>query len=306
VMGRSLFLPLGLFVCSIASAQQSCPPVQPPVPDPAKLLFTPKQETELGEIIRQQFESDFHVIEDTQVTAYLDRVGQLVPRHLPDTGIHFEFLLYDLPEIQAFSMPGGRIYVSRKMVAFLKNEDELAGVLGHEMGHVAARQQALELSSSFREILGLKSVSDTDDLFALYNQLTDSLRLKKRHAESSGNEDKGQSIADQIGVQAVARAGYSPQAFPDALDRLMATKRKTGNWVTDIFGATSSSSRRLREAQGRIQPASCVHRSGLSSEPRGVSTLAIGCAPLQWHRPRRASPGRALPQEPQQSAARRH
>ena len=62
-------------------------------------------------------------------------MGQRVARHLPDTGIHFEFLLYDRPEIQAFSMPGGRIYVSRKMIAFLKNEDELAGVLGHETGH---------------------------------------------------------------------------------------------------------------------------------------------------------------------------
>ena len=72
------------------------------------------------------------------------------------------------------------------------------------------RQQALELSQIFMEILGLKSVSDTDDLFTLYNQLTDTMRLKKRHSESSGNDDKGQSIADQIGVQAVARAGYSP------------------------------------------------------------------------------------------------
>lgn len=100
----------------------------------------------------------------------MDRIGQRVARHLPDTGIHFEFLLYDRPEIQAFSMPGGRIYVSRKMIAFLKSEDELAGVLGHEMGHVAARQQALELSRVFEDALGLKSVSDTDDLFALYNQ----------------------------------------------------------------------------------------------------------------------------------------
>src|SRR5580700_738462 len=265
--GRSLFLSLGFVVCSVASAQQVCPPVQPPVPDPSKLLFTPKQETELGEINRQQFESDFRVIEDPEVTAYLNRVGQRVARHLPETGIHFEFLLYDRPEIQAFSMPGGRIYVSRKMIAFLKSEDELAGVLGHEMGHVAARQQALELSSVFKDVLGLKSVADTDDLFALYNQLTDSLRLKKRHAEPSGNDDKGQSIADQIGVQAVARAGYAPQAFPDALDRLMATKGKTGNWVSDIFGATSPSSRRLREALKDVRslPRTCIEAASAAS-----------------------------------------
>jgi WD40 repeat protein len=267
MMGRSLFLPLGLLVCSVASAQQACPPVQPPAPDPVKLLFTAKQETELGEIVRQQFESEFRVIEDSQVTAYLDRVGQRVARHLPEAGIHFEFLLYDQPEIQAFSMPGGRIYVSRKMIAFLKSEDELAGVLGHEMGHVAARQQALELSRIFRDVLGVKSVSDADDLSVLYNQLTDSLRLKKRRAEPSGNDDKGQSIADQIGVQAVARAGYAPQAFPDALDRLMATKGKTGNWVTDIFGATSSSSRRLREALKDVSslPRACIEAASAAS-----------------------------------------
>jgi hypothetical protein len=267
VPGRYLFLTLGLLVCSMAWAQQACPPLQPPVPDPAKLLFTPKQETELGEIFRQQFESDFHVIADTEVTAYLDRVGRRVARHLPDTGMRVEFLLYDRPEIQAFSMPGGRIYVSRKMIAFLKSEDELAGVLGHEMGHLAARQQALELSAVFKDVLALKSVSDTDDLFALYNQLTDSLRLKKRHAGPSGNDDKGQSIADQIGVQAVARAGYAPQAFPDALDRLMATKGKTGNWVSDIFGATSPSSRRLREALKDVSglPRACIERVSAAS-----------------------------------------
>lgn len=257
---RSLFLPISLFVCSFASAQQACPPLQLPVPDPTKLLFTPKQEMELGEIIRQQLEGDFRVIEDPQVTAYLDRVGQQVARHLPDTGLHFEFLLYDRPEVQAFSMPGGRIYVSRKMVAFLRSEDELAGVLGHEMGHTAARQQALELSHSFKEVLGLKSVSDSDDLFELYNQLVESVRLKKRHADSSGNEDKGQTVADQIGLQAVARAGYAPQAYPDALDRRMETKGKTGNWLTDVFGATPPNSRRLREALKDLAslPRTCI------------------------------------------------
>lgn len=221
---------------------------------------------ELGEIIRQQLESDFLVIEDKEVTGYLDRVGQRVASRLPDIGIHFQFLLYDRPEIQAFSMPGGRIYVSRKMAAFLKTEDELAGVLGHEMGHVVARQAALELSSAFREVLGVKSLSDNDDLFELYNQFVESVRLKKRHADSSGNEEKGQSVADQIGVQAVARAGYSPQAFPNALDRTMETKGKTGSWFSDLFGATKPDSRRLREALKVVSnlPPACIEAASSS------------------------------------------
>src|SRR5580693_2204179 len=243
-----LCIALVFFLAAPALGQSNCPPLQAPAPDPSKLLFTPQQEEELGEIIRQQLESDFLVIEEDQVTGYLKRIGERVARQLPDTGLHYEFLLYDRPETQAFSMPGGRVYVSRKLVAFMHTEDELAGVLGHELGHLAARQQALDLSRAFREVLGLKSLSGDEDLFGLYNQFVESVRLKKRHSPPSGEEEKGQRIADQLGVQAAARAGYAPQAYLDALDRIMETKGRTGNWFTDLFGATRPDSRRLREA----------------------------------------------------------
>jgi hypothetical protein len=250
---------LFLLVAS-ARAQSGCPPLQAPVPDPAKLLFSPQQESELGEIVRQQFENQFLVIEDERVTAFLSRVGDRVVRHLPDTGLHYEFLLYDKPEVQAFAMPGGRIYVSRKMVAYLRNENELAGLLGHELGHLAARQQALDLSRDFREVLGIKTLTTDEDLYGMYNQFLESVSLKRRKSQPSGEEDKAQKVADQIGVQAVARAGYAPQAFPDFLDRLMQTKGKTGSWLTDLFGATRQDSKRLRDALKDVAtvPPSCI------------------------------------------------
>jgi predicted Zn-dependent protease len=117
------------------------------------------------------------------------------------------------------------------------------------LGHLAARQQALDMSRNFREVLGVKSVSPDEDLFGLYNGFVESVRLKKRHSQPSGEDDKSQKIADLIGVQAVARAGYAPQAFPDLLDRIMETKGKTGSWFSDMFGATSPNSKRLREAR---------------------------------------------------------
>jgi len=259
-----LFAIILSFLASGTYAQSTCPPLLAPAPDSAKLLFTPRQERDLGEIVRQQLESKFLVIEDEQVTAYLKRIGNRVAQHLPDTGLHYEFLLYDQPEIQAFSMPGGRVYVSRKMVSFLRNEDELAGLLGHELGHLAARQQALDMSRDFRDVLGLKTLTGDEDLFGLYNQFVESVRLKKRRSQPSGEEDKGQKIADQLGVQSVARAGYAPQVFPDFLDRLMQTKGKTGNWITDLFGATRADSKRLREALKDIAtlPASCIEAKG--------------------------------------------
>jgi WD40 repeat protein len=245
---------------SSALAQSTCPPLQAPPVDSSRLLFTPQQESELGEIIRQQLESEFLVLDEDPVTGYLKRVGERVARHLPETGLTYEFLLYDRPEIQAFSMPGGRVYVSRKMVAFLRSEDELAGLLGHELGHLAARQQALDMSRNFREVLGVRSIAPDEDLFGLYNEFVESVQLKKRHSQPSGKDDTSQKIADLIGVQAVARAGYAPQAFPDLLDRIMETKGKTGSWFSDLFGATSPNSKRLREALKDVSalPSSCI------------------------------------------------
>jgi WD40 repeat protein len=249
-----------------AIAQTSCPQLQAPAADPTKLLFTPEQETELGEIVRQQLESDFLVIQDEQVTAYLTRVGNRVASHLPESGLHFQFLLYDQPEIQAFSMPGGRVYVSRKMVAFLRNDDELAGLLGHELGHLVARQQAFEMSREFREVLRVNSLTADEDLYERYNQYLDSVRLKKRKSHPSNEDDKGQKVADLLGIQAVARAGYAPQAFPDLLDRIMETKGKTGGWLSDLFGATRPDSKRLREALKDVAnlPSPCIESKGPS------------------------------------------
>ena len=65
----------------------------------------------------------------------LTRIGEKLLATLPPTGIHYRFRIYDSGEVNAFSVAGGRVYVSRKLIAAVKNEDELAGVLAHELGH---------------------------------------------------------------------------------------------------------------------------------------------------------------------------
>jgi Peptidase family M48 len=278
-MGRTLLVALLFFLAPLCCGQTACPPLQAPASDPSKLLITSQQEMALGEFFRQQYESEFLAIDDDAVVAYLRRVGERVARHLPDTGLHYEFLLYDQPEIQAFGMPGGRVYVSRKMVAFLRNEDELAGLIGHELGHMAARQQALEVSQQLRDVLGVKGLSDDDDLFEKYNELIDHERMKKRHSSPEGDENKSQMVADQLGVQAVARAGYLPQAYPDFLDRLMQTRGKTGSWFSDLFGATPPDSKRLRESLKDVSslPPACIEakQPGPTDEFRQWQTAVL-------------------------------
>src|SRR5690606_28137250 len=113
---------------------------------------------------------------------------------------------------------GGRIMITRKMISFVKNEDELAGVIGHELGHSVVRHSSRDISRYFKEILGVTSVSGRDDIFEKYNRFLDS-RATKRVRISRNHQDNKQIEADRIGVYAAYAAGYDANAFATFWER---------------------------------------------------------------------------------------
>src|SRR5687767_8457621 len=133
--GKSLpRLPFYLFLLlspPLVCAQQPCAPPALKSVSPDVCIFTQRQEVDLGEAIAEHLQRDFRIIEDEEVTAYLRRIGARISKHLPPNELSLRLYLVELPEANAFVLPGGRIYVSRKMVAFAQSEDELAGVLTH-------------------------------------------------------------------------------------------------------------------------------------------------------------------------------
>jgi predicted Zn-dependent protease len=96
---------------------------RPPAPAAARapIIVNEAQENDLGDAIDEHVGREFRVIDDDEVTAYLRRIGDRLVSHLPPTKLHFQFFLIDLPEANAMEMPGGRIYVSRKLVALTKD-----------------------------------------------------------------------------------------------------------------------------------------------------------------------------------------
>src|SRR5690606_36253748 len=128
-----------------------------------------------------------------------------IVRQLPATDFDFRFTLVDLPDVNAFALPGGRVYVTRKLVAFARSEDELAGVVGHEIGHIVTRQIAADMSRVFQEALNVTSFGDRSDIFNQYHRLLESSRLP---GESGRHAEQDQFEADRVGLAAVARAGY--------------------------------------------------------------------------------------------------
>ncbi len=101
--------------------------------------MSPAQEKALGEQAAAQVEAEIGLVADPALVAYVDALGQRLAARSPRTDVEYHFNVADMEEPNAFALPGGWIYVSRGLLAISNSEAELANVLGHEIGHVAAR-----------------------------------------------------------------------------------------------------------------------------------------------------------------------
>jgi WD40 repeat protein len=261
-----LMLLCGTLIFPLQAQQGDClPPVALPTATEPN-IFSQEQEVYLGEAGAEQIQKNYHIIEAAELTSYLTRIGEQLHKNLPLTNLHFQFFLVDLPDANAFVLPGGRIYVSRKLVALAQSEDELAGVIAHELGHLVSHESAIDITRRFKEVLGVTEVTDRRDIFEKYNQLIDNFRRKP---EAFKPRESGQMVADQAGFYALVKAGYDPTALARFWDRMTETKGKTGNFFSDLFGSTRPEERRLREmlkAVASLPPACISARTAAQSE----------------------------------------
>jgi len=246
-------------------AQQSCP--QAPALDrvTGKNIFSDQQEIDLGDAMAAHLAREFALIDDPVLTAHLEELGARLARYLPANNLRFRFDLIELPGVNAFSLSGGRIYVARKMVALTRNDDELAGVLAHEMGHIVTHQHAIAMTRALKLVLGVTQVGDRTDIYDKFQRLLENEQRRPSHLRAEGDED--QYVADQVALFAMARAGFAPQAYVDLWDRFNLTHGNPGNWFTDLLGHTKPEQKRLRELLKSVSamPADCARITSSST-----------------------------------------
>jgi WD40 repeat protein len=206
-------------------------------------LFTEQQEEWLGEVMEQEIRSDFNVIDDAD--NYLQKVADRLQAQLPPSSTHYRFVIIDSPELNSFGLVGGRIFIHRRMIAFAQNEDELAAILGHEMGHMVDHHVVLRFSDFFRQ-MGVSSLGDRSDVLKHWKNFEDTAR-KIKHTNDEKREAEEQVIADRIAFYALVRAGYDPEKGIAFFDRLFQTKGKPGNFWSEFFGTTNPNGKRLSE-----------------------------------------------------------
>ncbi|HWF03097.1 MAG TPA: M48 family metalloprotease [Candidatus Angelobacter sp.] len=242
-----------LAVPILSFSQQAENPCAPPAfkIDKEKNMFSAQQEAWLGDILDDEVVKSYNKLEDPD--GYLKALGERLLAQLPPTDRKYSFYIVDYPENNAFSVGGSKIYVARQLVAFLKNEDELAGLLGHEIGHIYTHQRAIDLTRIFRQKFGIKEVGDRNDIFDKWNMFEDSWR-KKHLSFDLDREEYEQQIADRIGLYTMMRAGYQPARLAEFFDRLTENQNKKGNFFTDMFGVTTPEAKRFRLIINKATP----------------------------------------------------
>jgi len=243
-----------------AAGQAPCPVSISPPADKGRDLFTLAQETDLGDAIAESQFTDLRILAEGD--AHLQQIAARLAQNTPLASLPIRTFIVDIPEANAFVIPGGRIYVSRAMLAVMESDDELAGILAHEMGHLLAHQQAISVSRLMKATLGISSLGSRRDVFDHFARMLENEWRKPALAGRSVDRDeKDQMEADRLGLAMQTAAGFDPQAQVRALDRLLQTKGKTGSFLGNLFDSNPDQ-KRLGELVKNL-PVNC--RSGHQS-----------------------------------------
>ncbi len=152
------------------------------------------------------------VYDEPQVSGYVASIGGRIVANSEIPGLRFHFTVLDSPIVNAFALPGGYVYVTRGLIALANSEAELASVLAHEVGHVAARHTAQRYNRSVGMSLGGAVLGAL-----IGNQIVNDLVQQGSQLYLLSYSRKQEYEADQLGVRYLVRAGYDPYAEADFL-----------------------------------------------------------------------------------------
>ncbi|HKC54873.1 MAG TPA: M48 family metalloprotease [Vicinamibacterales bacterium] len=245
-------------------------------------LMSEAQEISAGQEADAQVKKEMGVYSDANLQDYVNGVGMKLAKLSERPNLPWHYTVVDSPAINAFALPGGYIYITRGILPFLNDEAQLAGVLGHETGHVTARHAAQQYTRAVGGTVGLVALSifvpGAQQFGGLAEQGLGVLFLKY------GRGDELQ--ADQLGARYAARGNWDPAGVPEMLSTLGRLDEASGqskgvpNWLETHPEPLT----RVKDIQPTVQQLS-AGRTNLVREPdallRAVDGLIYGDNPDQ-------------------------
>ena len=205
----------------------------------------------MGRAYSQQVEHGAKMVQDPVVTEYINRLGQNLVRN-SDAKVPFTIKVIDTDELNAFALPGGFFYVNSGLILAADNEAELAGVMAHEIGHVAACHVAREQTRSNIANLATIPLIFVPGGWAVYEgtQAALSIGVPLTFMKFSRNFE---SEADFLGMEYMYKAGYDPQSFISFFEKVEALEKKKPGTLAKAFASHPMTPDRVAAAQQEMK-----------------------------------------------------
>ena len=210
--------------------------------------YSLESEIRMGKQYAQEVEATSKLIRDPVITEYVNRIAQNLVRN-SDAQVPFTIKVIDSDEVNAFALPGGFFYVNTGLILAADEESELAGVMAHEIAHVAARHATRQMTRAQWANIGTIPLIFVGGGIGYAVRTAAGLGLPLTFLSFSRNFE---SEADYLGLQYMYKAGYDPNAFVQFFEKLQAREKKKPGTLAKAFSTHPQTPDRISKSQDEI------------------------------------------------------
>ncbi|HEV3048974.1 MAG TPA: M48 family metalloprotease [Longimicrobium sp.] len=231
-----------------------------------------QQEQQIGAQYSQQINRQMPMLNDQATSNYVNQIGSQLAAIADPRGIRYTFYVVNSDVVNAFALPGGYVYVNRAIIERADNVSELAGVLAHEIGHVAERHSIEQLQRAQNANLGLN---------VLYGVL---LGRAPSGVEQAGIQVGGSAVfagytrdaereADRVGVAYLVRGGYNPNGLATFFEELLSLQQRQPSRVEQWFSTHPTTQERVNNTRAIIAQTPGAQSASLTTDTRAFQSF---------------------------------
>jgi len=246
------------------------------------------QEKQIGQDAAAQIEKDVPLVNEANVSSYVTRLGSDLATKSDTKSRGWSFRIVDAEIVNAFALPGGYVYVNRGLIEEAGNKSELAGVLGHEIGHVLLRHSAERIEKAEKTNLGLSVVCGLTNICSS-NAARVAINVGGA-ALFARFSRKDELQADSAAVSILLRAGYDPQGIASMFAKLLETRQQRPDIVAGWFASHPLEEDRIATVLRVIRATPGTDANGLVRDDAGFHEFQARVRQLPPSPPTPSSP----------------